>query len=1087
MARLLATMFDRTYVSEDGINWRLGATGVGSLTQAAYGNGVYLGSSGGTAVRRSVDRMEWSSPIALGGTSFALAFTGSRFISLSSAGMVRLSEDGLTWDSVHAGVGNNLRGLAHQDGTIIAVGESGVMTVSHDEGETWTPKATGTTNNLWYVAGGDGKWLVALGSNNYLISEDNGETWGTLTNPYGSMSAVYYEEGVFVGQTGTGIVYSLNGHSWGSIANSRGLSGIAYADGVWVVCAYYGSSAYMYYSEDGASWTSRTISDFVPRSLIYSPSLGLWIVGGYKYSDGTTGRIATAPHLPTTWTFRASFPSANDLYQLLEGEPGAFESVAVVPEVVPDPIVRWSKSEPTSETYVSIKVGDTEIHNSGDLGDTEEYDLHGVVVLTPGITYTITVSGLALVDNEPLISSVYEWTVPSGPYKANGTFETEPIHLGRGDGAASGTVTWTEKQRTTSTITAEYATSPDGDVWSDYEPIDNGGLVPPTEYLKLRFTLTRGTGPLDTPEITSISVAYPEEYVAEGYWTQELDLRDVVPDSIDLELEFDEPEGTKLTPEYRTKYSDDDWTEWETVPEEGIPSSEIRHYLQVRVKFESNTGTHDRSPRLFHVKYKVTSDTTRGIWTSQAVDVSQAKDKTTGKVSSEIALGQVFTQFRYSTDGGSTWSGWEDVLADGSIPAPEDTTHIKIRHTLIDNTPQVSSSTVFFDGEAAVETLLTGLQPNAEYDFTQFRDKVLIANGKDLPRAWSGDGEPVLLGGSPPAFQMLETHLNRVWGAGDPENPSRLRYSEILDPDTWPALNFIDFNPEDGDEITAIMRYGQQLVVSKRRTMALLTGDRKSNFTVVWLDHDAGAEGFRGIQIVDKYLAYVARDGIRFSDLTKSIRATERLSGAVPGTRGWERLNPRRLNQAALVTQGNYMLASLPGEGSLTNNQVWFFDVLRAAWSIIPDWKVSCWLKFHQYGEEILLAGDAEKGQVYQVMTGRTDADGSYMEYDFQTKDFDAGVPERYKVFRDCILIVGGVETESPVKVSFIVDGVDHPVPETNTLVPAGDGVVHSIRLIPPVYGAVLGQRISVRVRGRCHLHAIALGMMVRGIVPGVS
>src|SRR5690606_24822856 len=136
---------------------------------------------------------------------------------------------------------------------------------------------------------------------------------------------------------------------------------------------------------------SRTISDFVPRSLIYSPSLGLWIVGGYAYSDGTTARIVTAPHIPTTWTSRASFYLVNSVRQLLEGEPGAFESVAVVPEVVPDPIVRWSKSEPTSETYVSIKVGDTEIHNSGDLGDTEEYDLQGAVVITPGTTYTITV------------------------------------------------------------------------------------------------------------------------------------------------------------------------------------------------------------------------------------------------------------------------------------------------------------------------------------------------------------------------------------------------------------------------------------------------------------------------------------------------------------------------------------------------------------------------------------------------------------------------------------------------------------------------------------------------------------------------
>jgi hypothetical protein len=109
------------------------------------------------------------------------------------------------------------------------------------------------------------------------------------------------------------------------------------------------------------------------------------------------------------------------------------------------------------------------------------------------------------------------------------------------------------------------------------------------------------------------------------------------------------------------------------------------------------------------------------------------------------------------------------------------------------------------------------------------------------------------------------------------------------------TLNFIDFNPEDGDKITGILRYGSYLVVSKARSMAILTGDRTANYSVTWLEGESGAQGPKAMCGADKYLAFVAQDGIRFSDLTNSILATNRLMPS------WDQINHRRLNQAAMV------------------------------------------------------------------------------------------------------------------------------------------------------------------------------------------
>src|SRR5690606_35797301 len=97
-----------------------------------------------------------------------------------------------------------------------------------------------------------------------------------------------------------------------------------------------------------------------------------------------------------------------------------------------------------------------------------------------------------------------------------------------------------------------------------------------------------------------------------------------------------------------------------------------------------------------------------------------------------------------------------------------------------------------------------------------------------------------------PVMSMVATHHNRVWGV-DAQNRSRVRYSDILDPETWPAFSFLDFNPEDGDYITAIMRYGQNLIVSKNRSMALLTGNMSSNYSITWLDSESGCTGPRAI------------------------------------------------------------------------------------------------------------------------------------------------------------------------------------------------------------------------------------------------
>jgi hypothetical protein len=292
----------------------------------------------------------------------------------------------------------------------------------------------------------------------------------------------------------------------------------------------------------------------------------------------------------------------------------------------------------------------------------------------------------------------------------------------------------------------------------------------------------------------------------------------------------------------------------------------------------------------------------------------------------------------------------------------------------------------------------------------------------------------------------------------------------------WDAYDFIDFNPDDGDQITAILRYGQNLVVSKQRSMALLTGNRSTNYNVSWLDAESGATGANAICVADKYMVYVAQDGIRFTDLAQSVIATERLNPS------WEGINKRRLNQAALVYWKNRLFAALPSEGSLYNDTVWVYDFLRNSWSIIDGWEVSSWQKFNQYGEDILLAGSSTTGQIHHVDTTSYD-DTIPVKFEWRSKDFNFKTPEKYKLFRNVFIDIEGVSETTNLEVDLIVDGI---VKGTyNTVIPGGDGVKHTRRILPPLYGAVLGSAFGLCVRGRCGIQSIIIEYAVRGNIPG--
>lgn len=623
-----------------------------------------------------------------------------------------------------------------------------------------------------------------------------------------------------------------------------------------------------------------------------------------------------------------------------------------------------------------------------------------------------------------------------------------------------------------------------GDTWEGWKAVLNGGTISDLEddsvpgedailAVKLLFTSTT----LAVPVVNTLRIEVSSA-LANGVWESgEIDLHNMDPDPDNSYVTWTYVENNASIKIYaRSKlYVDGAWGSYSEVTKDTWPVGGEKMQLKIEVTPTIDTLV---TPEVSLLKLLAKPLQKKGYYLSQAMDISLAEDKSTGKliINTDLASGRVAMYTRTCATSGGTYSAWAAPLPDGSLVSPENN-FIEIYLVLVgESIDKISDATLVFDGEASVTSILSGMTVGAEYTFTTLKDILIIANGKDAPRRWDAvDASPTLLGGSPPVLDSVVTHQNRVWGI-DGNNKSRVRFSDIYDPETWSALNFIDFNPEDGDYCTALCRSGQDLVVSKQRSMALLTGNSLSNYSVVWMDTEQGAMGKRAAFNTSKYFIYVAQDGVRFTDFNNSVVAVERL---LPN---WESINKRRLNQAAIVFWKNTLLVAMPTENSLYNNTVWAYDFLRNAWSIIKGWNVNSWATFNQYGEEFLYAADSLTGQVYEVMRSSAYDDDVAIEYEYRIKDFHFNFPERYKLFQKVNLDIEGTTEETTLYVDLIVDGVTTGT--YDTVIPAGEGAKYSRMILPPLYDAVLGRTFSLKFKGKCGIQSIAIQYSVGGIVP---
>ena len=119
-----------------------------------------------------------------------------------------------------------------------------------------------------------------------------------------------------------------------------------------------------------------------------------------------------------------------------------------------------------------------------------------------------------------------------------------------------------------------------------------------------------------------------------------------------------------------------------------------------------------------------------------------------------------------------------------------------------------------------------------------------------------------------------------IFGPVDRTNTAtqRIYYSAATDPTNWPAANFFDVNPGDGEGVTAMIAIQDTLIIFKRHSTYALFYDtdpglgvlRRVNTQIGATGPDAVAQFENGIFIIDEKAVYRIQN-LLFTDIGKNI------------------------------------------------------------------------------------------------------------------------------------------------------------------------------------------------------------------------
>jgi hypothetical protein len=233
---------------------------------------------------------------------------------------------------------------------------------------------------------------------------------------------------------------------------------------------------------------------------------------------------------------------------------------------------------------------------------------------------------------------------------------------------------------------------------------------------------------------------------------------------------------------------------------------------------------------------------------------------------------------------------------------------------------------------------------------------------------------------------------------------SRIRWSDINSPNSFPVLNFIDIEPNDGDKIVSLVSFGDSVYIFKQRSiyqMAITGLDGPDAFIIRPLARNIGAWAKNSVKVVPGQGVFLLAQNTVYQ-----ISAT---GGIVPiGDPIQITINSISRAMwanavAAVYPKRNQYWVAVSTTSDSINHLVLVYDYIQRSWTTYSGMNVNMLSQaLDSTGDNVLISGDYV-GNVYKQDTGTSDNPAGVataINASYTTADLVFSSPEITKNFK---------------------------------------------------------------------------------------
>lgn len=246
---------------------------------------------------------------------------------------------------------------------------------------------------------------------------------------------------------------------------------------------------------------------------------------------------------------------------------------------------------------------------------------------------------------------------------------------------------------------------------------------------------------------------------------------------------------------------------------------------------------------------------------------------------------------------------------------------------------------------------------------THLQDKAIFCNDLNKPFYVSSTGNAVTI--STNTFDTAKTcaaygvylTIGNTSESGT-SYPSRIRWSDINNVNSFPSLNYIDVEPDDGDIIVGMVAFDESVYIFKRKSIyrMLITGlDGANAFIIRPVSRNIGAWAKNSIKVIPNVgIAFLAQN-------TAYILSDSGLTPiGDPIQRTFDTITRPMWTQAiAEVYPKKYQYWLAVSTSGTTNTEVLIYDYIQKSWTIYDNMNISMLSQAEDSnGNNILISGD---------------------------------------------------------------------------------------------------------------------------------